>query len=427
AHFDHMLRPGSANEAEKLRALAREWGYQLARGQGDVNQFARSERLSVEEAARILRYRFLFDLAGEQQAAAVLTAHNADDQVETVLMHILRGAGTAGLAGMRFCQLPNAWSDRIPLVRALLDVSRAEIMAYCVNHALTPFMDETNQDARYTRNRIRTRLIPLLEREYNPQIRQAILRLSQAVGDEAALAARVVGQAWQNCLSRQGRGFLAFEFTCLQTEDPAVQRLILRRAVRSLAVNEEEVSYDAVERGISFLAQPAHGKEVQFVQGVFITHVRDEIIISLNEGAGWLEDYPRIAHPADVQPGQEAALENGWVMSVGPVCANEPGACQAEQADRYQICVDAGRLTGALRVRAVQPGDRVQPLGMGGQSLKVSDLLINEKIPRRARAGFPVVLCGDETVWVPGCRMGHGFRITPGSQTCITLRVFRPD
>ncbi|MGD9093773.1 MAG: tRNA lysidine(34) synthetase TilS, partial [Anaerolineales bacterium] len=173
AHLNHHLRPESAAEAEVVQSLSEAAGYKVVIGVSEVKQYAEEHALSVEEAGRLLRYQFLFEKGREFGAHAVAVGHNADDQAETVLMHILRGSGLSGLRGMSYYSLPNPWSDRIPLVRPLLCVWREEIIVYLRERDIKPIIDASNLDTAYARNRLRHELIPTLE-TYNPAIRKAL-------------------------------------------------------------------------------------------------------------------------------------------------------------------------------------------------------------------------------------------------------------
>ena len=147
AHFDHNLRPESANDAEFVRRYAQQRGVRFIFGQGDVKARVKQTQETVEEAARNARYQFLFATAEEIGAQAVVVGHSADDQVETLLMHLLRGSGLSGLGGMSYRWQPNAWHAEIPLVRPLLGTWRQEILAFCQERGLSPVEDQTNQDS----------------------------------------------------------------------------------------------------------------------------------------------------------------------------------------------------------------------------------------------------------------------------------------
>ncbi|MCI0520105.1 MAG: tRNA lysidine(34) synthetase TilS, partial [Chloroflexi bacterium] len=208
AHFDHGLRAEAADEARRVEAFAGERGLPFLLGRGDVRACAQAQRLSLEEAARNQRYGFLFAQAQSIGAQAVVTGHNADDQVETVLMHLLRGAGLAGLRGMSFYALPNPWSVSIPLARPLLGVWREEILAYLAQNGLVPNLDASNEDLTFYRNRLRHELIPTLE-SYNPQARRLIWRTAEILFHEDAALSAVEEAAWQAAAAPAGEHALA--------------------------------------------------------------------------------------------------------------------------------------------------------------------------------------------------------------------------
>ena len=180
AHFDHQLRPSSATEVEMIRSYAERNHNEFTSGSMDVKHFAESQKLSIEEAARKARYTFLFEEAKKYKAQAVVTGHTADDQVETILMHLLRGSGAEGLQGMAFFSSGKVWDSMIPLARPLLNTWRSETIAYCREHQLEPVTDETNSETKYYRNRIRLELIPLLE-TYNPRFKENLLKTADVI------------------------------------------------------------------------------------------------------------------------------------------------------------------------------------------------------------------------------------------------------
>jgi tRNA(Ile)-lysidine synthase len=155
-----------------------------------------------------LALRFLFSQAQQLGAQAVVVGHTADDQVETVLMHLLRGAGMAGLKGMSFVTVPNAWSQDIPLVRPLLTFWREEILNYCTEHHLDPVHDRSNLDTTYFRNRLRGELIPYLE-TYNPNIKRLLYHMTETLAGDYQLIEQITTTAWQACIRVKGEGFLS--------------------------------------------------------------------------------------------------------------------------------------------------------------------------------------------------------------------------
>ncbi len=164
--------PSSSADAQYVGEIAASMQIPFYTSREDIGAYADRHMLSIEEAARVVRYRFLFEQATRCQAQAVAVGHTADDQVETILMHLLRGSGIAGLKGMVAYSLPNPWSREIPLIRPLLATWRQEIETYLRSTALQPLQDASNRDTRFFRNRLRHELVPFLE-QYNPNLRQA--------------------------------------------------------------------------------------------------------------------------------------------------------------------------------------------------------------------------------------------------------------
>jgi len=165
AHVNHGLRSGAASDARFVQELCDEWDLPCRILQAPVRRSARLRRMGVEEAGRYERYRLLARLAAQWKCRAVVTAHTADDQAETVLMNFLRGTHPAGLAGMPF-QRPIHSGSAIPLIRPLLMVRRAAVRGYLAHHGLRFREDPSNRQLRYTRNRIRLKLLPLLEKQF---------------------------------------------------------------------------------------------------------------------------------------------------------------------------------------------------------------------------------------------------------------------
>ncbi|MFN3492159.1 MAG: tRNA lysidine(34) synthetase TilS, partial [Anaerolineales bacterium] len=163
AYFDHKLRPESQADGRMVEKTATRLMLRCVMDGADVQAHAEKNKLSVEEAARNLRYRFMFDLARKYKAQAVAVGHTADDQVETILMHFLRGSGMNGLKGMSYRSIIKSFDSEIPVIRPLLDVWREETVVYCAVNGLRPHYDSTNDSLNFQRNRIRHLLIPTLE------------------------------------------------------------------------------------------------------------------------------------------------------------------------------------------------------------------------------------------------------------------------
>ncbi len=429
AHFNHRLRAEAGEDARFVGEVAARMGLPFALGEGDVRAYAAQKALSIEEAARILRYGFLFEQARRAEAQAVAVAHTADDQVETMLMHWLRGAGLSGLKGMTYRSTGHAWDARLPLVRPLLGAWREEILAYCRERGLQPHFDQTNLDTTYFRNRLRHELIPSLE-GYNPRFRQVLLRTAQSLAGDYDVLEQVLQAAWQDCLAGQGSGAVALWRPPLQKLLPGLQRGILRRAMALLRPGLPDVDFDTVERALAFLAQPTLSGQMDLSNGLRIFDQGEKVFL-----ADWQADLRDPAWP-QVAPGKllelnvpgRAALEGGWSLSASLVeVSPELRAAVAANGDPLQAWLDFDPGDGPLAVRGRRPGDRFEPLGMGGHSIKLSDYFINVKLAERARGCWPLILLKGEIAWVAGYRIAHPFRLTDTSRRGLHLRLLREE
>lgn len=428
AHVDHGLRPTSAEDAAFVQAQATQRQATFTTTRLDITAYARAEHLSIEEAARKARYRFLFEQAAAYQAQAVAVAHTADDQVETVLMHLLRGAGLSGLKGMLYRAPGREWGADLPLVRPLLSTWRAEVLAYCQERQLHPRLDETNADPAFFRNRLRLELIPILE-SYNPRIKLAVWRTAQALAGDHAVLEEALSQARQACRQQNHPNHVQFNLKSFAVLPTGQQRSLLRGAIAHLLPNLRDVDYQAVERALAFIRAPNTRQQMDFIKGLYL-FIEDERLFVARWGVPILDDdWPWIQPAVTLGlplPGT-VNLGGGWIISAEPEPVNDISALLARMGERYECWLDADTLTPPLTVRASRPGERIQPLGMDDHSLRLSDYWVNKKLSKRARATWPLVWNGDMVAWVPGYQPGHPFRVTPATRRAVHLRIWNSE
>lgn len=429
AHMDHGLRPESGREAEFVGELADQLGVPFVLRREDVHLFAEANSLSIEEAARIVRYRFLFQVAVEQNIQAVAVAHTADDQVETVLMHLLRGSGLSGLQGMGFRSLPNAWSKNIPLVRPLLGIWREEISNYIDERKLSPVLDESNLDTRFLRNRIRHELIPYLE-GIAPRFRQSLWRTADILRADHKVLEKDVNAGWDACVLESGSEYIALDTKRLMDQPLGIQRRVIRRAIDQLNPGLGDIDFSTVDRALSILEKSTSSAQADLAAGLRILLEGQKIWLS-----AWDIDLPGYRWPQTL-PGEELSLnipgelnlENDWVFYAQKDADAKSALAQSSVNENpFQAWLDFDRTEQPLRIRTRLPGDRFKPLGLDGHSLKISDFFINVKLPRRAREAWPLVISGDEIAWVPGYRLANPFRLHSGSNAAVHIQLIRTN
>lgn len=426
AHFNHRLRPEADQDVEVIRALADQLGLPFVIDQADVKEIATDERKSIEEAARDSRYQFLFRSAEKFNAQAVAVGHTADDQVETVLMHLLRGAGSSGLRGMEFRSLPNAWSKVTPLVRPLLSTWRDQVEAYCQARDLTPLVDSTNQDVTYFRNRLRHELIPDLE-SYNPSIKEVIWRMAEVMRADLQLVQGAVEAAWQDCLLSDGVDYVELDRGRSSRQPLSIQRNLIRRAIASLRPGLRDISFQAVEIGRKYLHFSLPPAEVDLIAGLKLVSEADSLWVAEWDANLPLGDWPQIEQgETSLQVPGNMRLAGDWQLTADEVLVKDLDLQQVRlNEDPFQAWMDADQLNSPLLVRSRRAGDRFQPFGMAGHSVKVADFMINEKLPQRARENWPLVCDGEQIIWVPGLRSAHRVRLISRTGQAIHLRVHR--
>jgi tRNA(Ile)-lysidine synthase len=413
AHMDHGIR-GAASRADALfvAALARRWRIPMRSGRCNVPLRARRRGRSLEAVAREVRYDFLACVAREAGADAVVTAHTADDQAETVLMNVCRGSGMTGLGG-----IPPVGSWRgIRVVRPLLGVGHAELTASLERCGVSWREDETNADTRFTRNRVRRQVIPLLTRIVNPSVRDALCRLATLCRDDAELLDTMAGQ----CLRRAALPDGSLSVAAVVRDAVAVRRRVARRWLVSRGVSAQALNYDCLAR-CEVLLKSRQGSATVPLDGGAIVRREYGLLRLLPGGVRESQGFcKRIKCPGKtvvVPPGLvvEAVLGNGIVRPSKARAGDMPAKASINAAKVRRR---------SLFVRAWRPGDRIKPLGMRG-SRKVQDILTDDKVPRDRRNCVPVVECGGEIVWIPGYRIARGWEVPGEDAPAIQLGVAR--
>ncbi len=425
AHLDHGLRPESAQDAQFVAQFAAGLGLPVVSQREDVAAYAQERNMSVEEAARELRYTFLFQQAQENGAQAVLVAHHADDQVESVLMHLLRGAGMAGLRGMQVVSYNPDWHADIPLVRPLLGIWRREIDEYCQAQEITPREDQTNQDTTYFRNRLRHELIPSLE-DYNPNVRQAIWRTADTLAADYQALQQLVEGAWLECQTVAEEDCVRLQRLVFNAQPLGLKRAIMRQAIGQLRPGLRDIGYEAVEGALAFAAEPSVSGEADLVDGLKLEAEGEWLIITEWHTPRWQPEWPYISGKRYLDiPGSLDMIE-GWTLEA-EVLEYTPQLYQhaLNNADDFQAWLDAEAIDQPVFVRAVQDGDKFSPLGMKTKSMKVGDYFTNIKLPRRARRHWPLLLDQIGVLWIPGQRIDHRVRLKDSSRLILKLKLYR--
>ena len=420
AHLDHGLRPDSSEaDSEFAKTFAASLEVPLTTERADTNALREKQGLSVEDAARRVRYDFLSRTAAATGADCVALGHTLDDQAETVLLHTLRGTGLDGLSAMKEVSSRDIRGRTITLFRPMLSISRAEVLDYCTENRLTPRLDESNLSTRFTRNRIRLDLMPKLA-EYNPSIQRALARLARSASLDSDFIRAEVEKVADDTISADSCG-VSIEREGFAQLHPAVGHRLLRYAVQLAKGDTNDLEYEHISRMFDMMSGSA-GKVMALPGGL-----RFDVDYSLAHIRRVGTSDSRLPEMGSQQftlkvPG--TIVEGGWKISA---LFNED-IREFRQANESELSFlerfDADALGKAPIVRTRRAGDTFQPLGMASEK-KLKDFMIDAHIPRRWRDSVPLVESEGRIAWVVGWRIADWAKVEAGTRRVLEIRFER--
>jgi tRNA(Ile)-lysidine synthase len=421
AHLNHGLRSEADDEAEFVARVADSWGLAFRSKKVDVGRLAHRQGWSVEEAGRKARYLFLANLAEEVQAKATVVAHNADDQAETVLLHLLRGSGLKGLRGMRpESSLPGA--PDIKLVRPFLTITREEIETYCRSHDLRPMLDSTNVDPAYLRNRLRHELLPLLV-DFNPQVKQHLLQMAELIAADEALLDELGDQAWQEILAENEVEWLRLDLAKWRSLPLSLRRRTLRRALAELRPSITDISFRTIDLAHQVGMEKETGAEATLPGRITLRLEYEHLLLAAD-----LEQVPLdqpqlpLGKPQILPIPGSVALDGEWLLTA--TVSDLELLEVRNNRDPWLAFFDIGQKS-VLHVRSRMPGEQFQPLGMDGRSASVQDVMVNRKLPASLRDRWPIVVTEKHPLWLVGLQTDERGKVTDRSRRIIQLCCHR--
>ncbi len=443
AHLNHQLRSADSEaDAQYVSRLAHQLCIPATVEERDVKAYRTRKRISLEEAAREVRYTFLTEVAKSVGVDRVAVGHTTDDHIETILMHLIRGTGTRGLRGLQ----PSAWwqspENSLMVVRPLLQVSRQETQDYCDKYELKPRIDASNLSLSPLRNRIRHQLLPLL-RSYNPRVTEALLRTARIAGDDLDSLDKESARLWGSITQRQGEAIILDKEKFLELPS-AIQRHLLRQAIEELLGNLRDIEARHIEEIIAALGKPA-GKRLNLPGGLIFAIEYERYLLALEPEA--LSPFPLISNEFVLTiPGE--ALFSGWrvkatIMPPSEVKGKAEGALAPSETitplplikgkrtkgiglvnDNFTAYLNLAKVGDRVVVRTRQAGDRFQPLGMS-QPKELAEFMIDAKIPRAWRQQVPIVSSSKYILWVVGWRIDDRVKVTENTKQVLRLEFQR--
>jgi len=402
-YVNHNLRPDETPaETAFCRTLCEGLGIAFMQRSVDVALFSKARRMNLQEAARELRYQAFQDAAHEVKADRIALAHTADDQAETFIMRLSRGAGPAGLSGIPV--------RRGKIVRPLLEVQRSEIDCFLKDKGVAPVTDSSNLKEDYFRNMVRLSIMPLLKRS-NPNLVQSLVTTMTILQEEERYFAVLVTKTLMKLISRKTGRRIELFLSPMEAMDKVILRRVLRRAIQETE-GLRGIGFKHIEDIIRLIRQGTAGSRLMLPRGIRV--IREYALLVITS-----EEPVRIAECQLVVPGETVIVKAGLVLTASV----EQHAGQMGDG-RSTAVLDADRVKLPLVVRPRRAGDFFHPLGFG-RTRKIQDLFVDLKVPRDERDSVPLVTSGDDIVWVAGYRADDRFKVTEHTKKFLRLGIVK--
>jgi tRNA(Ile)-lysidine synthase len=426
AHLNHLIRGNESEQDEQfVRSLAKRFDLPIVVERKNIKKIAQKRKLSLEEAARNERYKFLEGAAKKVGANVIAVGHTADDNAETILHRIIRGAGILGINGMRPKRRLNPLSI-VSLVRPLLFSWREDIIVYLKEMNLTYRSDSTNLEKDKFRNRIRMELIPLLEKDYNTGVKESLIRLGEVATQNYDFL-KSQGESLFKKLLLNGEGTrktikeVTLDIPRLKKAPTILQQIIIREAMVRLGISLRKFGYKRYKDILDMIQSEKTNKSVKDYLNVSIN---DDKLRLFSEGHH-AQEKPVLKEVELQVPGETTLGGAGYKIKL-EIHAIKNGFLEKfkQNKTKHDEAVDFDEIRMPLTVRTRRNGDRFWPLGSPGIK-KLKDFFINNKISRMERNTIPIVTMDDQPIWVVGYRLDNRIKITERTKKMLIMKFER--
>ncbi len=402
AHFNHNLRGAESDEDQHfVEELCQRLGVELRTGSARIREIAQKRKGSLEEICRQSRYEFLLSLMRDGGFTKIALGHNLDDQAETVLMNVIRGAGIDGLKGID--------PVREFYIRPLLEITRAEIIGFLQERKIPFRSDSSNLDDSFRRNSIRNSLIPEIRDKYNPAVTAALGRLAGIARMENSFLDKIAREA----LDRLQPGIKLEE---LRRYDPAIRHRVLKTALEELSPVQGGISHEHITAAMDIINGDDPGASVSLPYRITVRREYEYVIIGRLEAAE--KKGPDYQYVIDV-PGVLSVKETGMEFRFALVEVSNVRLAGGTDGE-WKAFMDYRNVVPPLVFRNMRPGDRIQPFGMAGHK-KLQDVFTDRKVPRARRRAIPVLADAESVLWVPGVVRSERMRLARETSDVLSV------
>ena len=412
AHINHKLRGAESDKDQNyVERLSRKLNIPLFVLKKDTKSFAKKNKLSIEDAARQIRYSFFTECARRFKIDSISTAHTLDDQAETILMRFLRGAGIRGLRGIQ----PVSDLFEFKLIRPLIEITRKEIEAYLREKEIRPRIDKSNLDIKFLRNRIRHKLVPQLVKEYNPNLKNQLLMLAKMLNEDYNYIQFLSDELFNKIATSSNSKKVVFKLRAFKALNVSAQRYLVRSAIKRLALTLDNIEYRHWKEIKSLLSSRPIGSIVNLPNYIVATKTKSSLIFIIKNKA--TKTKLKVKELVLNVPGITTYNRN----KIKTVLKDKPPKVYSKN-NRIEF-FDLEKMNLPIIVRKRKKGDKIKPLGMKGYK-KLSDLFIDKKIPKQRRDNVPVIVSASgDIIWVAGLCASDNQKLVSDSSKILKLEL----
>ncbi len=404
-HLDHSIRAGSPKDRQFCHGLCKDLKVKLYSRRMDVEKLAKTGKMTIEEAGRKARYDYFQSISSKYGFRKIATGHTMDDNAETVLFNIIRGSGLKGLSGIPV--------KRGNIIRPLIDIGKPELIKWLAGKKVKFITDSTNRSLRYSRNKVRRKIIPEIER-VNPEFVKSLARLSKNISEDIELIDSITVLAYDDALLSQGNSKIVLDLQKLEKYDTSLGKKAVAEAFYRLTGAKMSPSFELLSRANETI-KGRSGAKSPLGKGVWIEKSQGKISVFKQ---------PKMAYESGATPllipGTTEMPGMNWIMKTKLLKKSEIKTLITKP---FTALLDNKKVIEPM-IRLWQEGDRIKPFGMKGTKL-ISDLFVDKKVPTFARKEVPLVLSKDKVAWVGGVAISDDFKVGPLTKEVLRIELCR--
>lgn len=415
-HINHMLRGEEANEDEAfVKEFCKKLSIPCYTKRIDINKYAKDTKMSSEAAGREARYKFFEEIAEKHSFNKIATAHNANDQAETVLFRLIRGSGLEGLCGIK-----NYRDSKI--IRPILCLCREEVEKYVESKELKPRIDKTNFERIYNRNKIRLDILPYIKENFNQNIIETLNRTALQLQKDNEFLEQETIKIYKKCCELKSEYFIIKKETFNNNE------AIVTRVIRKSLMEYSEQNYDFEMKHIYEvlnLAQGNTGKSVNLPNNIIAENVYGDIVlkkVNLKKKLETMDDNIIIRKESIDKLSVEF---NNYLLNFSVVKNNNKHNLNLQNNDFVRY-FDFDKIRNEITIRTRKDGDKIKPIGMNCNK-KVKDIFINIKVPKEIRNIIPIICFDENIAYIVGYKISEEYKVSKSSNNILKIEAKRKE